>query len=483
MSDHQVMEPLRELMCTHLTMSGDDWREQSLAEAAVRDSQGLASQRAFRITIMATQELEDKCMGTVGLLMREHVLWSGLPIVALTVERRCLAFRLLSRTGCCIEELLREEHMRCPVVLFKLLDKPERAVADEIKAIPECVRDPWAHRFLSTYADPIAPEPLAVLTTIASLVKADIAEVECRHASIRRHLHSRLQTHGMEFGYLSGQFLAQQVRCRAGEMGLCGSKARRKKVIARHIKPKQAPVREPKKKGGGGGAQRAYISEQLRSRKLSLRTSAAMLGEEFRNLTPEERAKYEERGATATKRWRQDATRQKTAFGLLRRKSRAVKKAKADRRKDFWAKMQSLTDAERLDALVAHTLPPDNTGASYLESLSTARAVAREGAAATRAHSEHLLQQLDAWRSAEAGKAVSLLATALGLPPGREDEIREFMVVEPAEHATIIKYSPDIGKAASSITAALHREKEWHPVRHALEEDLFRSAATHHPHP
>ena len=101
----------------------------------------------------------------------------------------------MSRTGCCTEELLRQEHRKFPGALFKLLHEPKQAAVDDLFMMPECTRDPWTKRFLATYLEPLSPEPLAVLTTIASVVKADIAEVECRHASTRRHLHSRVHTH------------------------------------------------------------------------------------------------------------------------------------------------------------------------------------------------------------------------------------------------------------------------------------------------
>ena len=202
----QVMEPMRDLMARHLELSSDMWSEKMMAEAVLRSQDGQPLCRELRVTVAATQQLEKKCLAQVSLLLDEAKLWGGLPETSLTVGQRCLAFRMVSRIACCVEELLCSEHRRFPVALFRLLATPDGATAAELKAVPACVLDPWSQHFFETYEDPLCREALAVLESVASNLKLDIAEIECRHAAIRRHLHTRVQTQGVPplLGYALG---------------------------------------------------------------------------------------------------------------------------------------------------------------------------------------------------------------------------------------------------------------------------------------
>ena len=116
-----VMEPLRELMKQHLDMSGTRWEDQQLHQAVADDIAGTDSQRQLRVTVAADMELETKCLEAVRLLLTEAPLWSELPTPCLHVAHRCLIFRMVSRIGCCVEQMLRAQHRSLPIALFRFL--------------------------------------------------------------------------------------------------------------------------------------------------------------------------------------------------------------------------------------------------------------------------------------------------------------------------------------------------------------------------
>ena len=109
---------------------------------------------------------------------------SGRRLVS-TLRIAASSSRMVSRIGCCVEQMLRDQHLSLPVALFRLLRTPTEATAKELMATPECLRDSWSAHFLKEYPDPCADEALAALTAIVVLCKVDIAQIECHHAAVK----------------------------------------------------------------------------------------------------------------------------------------------------------------------------------------------------------------------------------------------------------------------------------------------------------
>ena len=126
-----------------------------------------------RHSLAADMELETNCIQAVCLLLIEAPFWSELPTPCLHVAHRCLIFRMASRIGCCVGQMLRAQHRSLPIALFRLLRTPTEATAKELMATPECLRDSWSAHFLKEYPDPYADEALDALTAIAALWDAD----------------------------------------------------------------------------------------------------------------------------------------------------------------------------------------------------------------------------------------------------------------------------------------------------------------------
>lgn len=58
------------------------------------------------------------------------------------VAFRGLAFRLISRAGCSVHELLASPHQRLPFRMFRLLNEPD--LAEELCQLPSCLWDEWS---------------------------------------------------------------------------------------------------------------------------------------------------------------------------------------------------------------------------------------------------------------------------------------------------------------------------------------------------
>ena len=476
---------MRELMAKHLQFSSDLWCETSMGEAVVRVKAGGPLSRDFRITIAASQRLEKECQRQTAMLLCEAKLWSALPEGCLTVSHRCLVYRMLSRLACCVEELLCSEHRRYPIALFRLLDSPDAATAADIKGVPECVLDSFSSDFLGTYPDPTCDEALAVLSSVAALLKLDIAEIECRHAAIRRHLHTRVQTHVMCFSHLSGMWMSQQSRSKAavGERGAIGVKLRPRKPAKSaeraNLKRRRQEAQKKRRQGGGGGAHRAYFSEQLRLRSLSLRAEgvARMLWTEYKALTADQRARYEALGAQATARSRKPQGKTRVnSFGLPRWKRETVARAKKLQHRAFWHRLANASEDQRIDMLVETAMPSAaSTGESYLEAIARAKALAKQGHDAAKAQLEDLDRAMQDWQ-AESGDAVAVeLLQALGLPQDRVAALSKQMRAEPTPHTNVLHFRPDVARVASDLTGALHHGPEWSVVRSHMEEDSSES--------
>ena len=99
-----------------------------------------------------------------------------------------------------MQQLLVKDHNGFFTKLFRLLDPTDNLIEGEIRGSDACMRDAWTEQFVNTYVHLRSPEALAVLTLQAIILKYDIAQIECKHASVRRWVHARsTQTHTVDF--------------------------------------------------------------------------------------------------------------------------------------------------------------------------------------------------------------------------------------------------------------------------------------------
>jgi hypothetical protein len=249
-----VMEPLRRLTQRHLGMSAESFSTKQ-RHAALAELEGKPpSPFGQSVAIAASLQREEECFQQAALLLHEELLWRGLPDRALTVQHRCLCFRLISRMACCVEQLLACSHRRCPTQVFRLLVMTDISIVDEVRTDPDCLKDPWSIRFLSSFPNPRCDEALAVLSFLAELIKCDIAAIECRHAAIRRWVHSRgLQAHSVALKDVPSEWVCQRARVAA---------ATTTRALLRAAKQKAAPRRNVRSGSDGAVEGRAEPSSR-----------------------------------------------------------------------------------------------------------------------------------------------------------------------------------------------------------------------------
>ena len=206
------MEPLRVLLGDLLNVAGAAWHEKEWHKVAEQLLQGLPPQREFRVGVAASGKFEQACLSMAWKLLSHAAMWDHLSPSALSVAGRSLAFKMVNRLRCCVHEKLASPHKMMPTRMFILLTSPE--LAAEVAATPPCMQDSWSASFLARYGeDLLSDKAMAVLVTLAELTTKDTAQIEARHASIRRWLKTRSQqTHVMDFEILSCEWTLQRTR-------------------------------------------------------------------------------------------------------------------------------------------------------------------------------------------------------------------------------------------------------------------------------
>eukprot|EP00971_Amphidinium_carterae_P296702 5894053-Amphidinium_carterae.1 len=206
-----TLNPLEKLMSQHLKLSGHVWEKHERAVIAKQMLGGQECKRVYRVEIAAHGSLEHAFMMDMKALVeneKSEQIWSIIPELNLTLEMRVLAFRLMSRIGACVEQMVASPHRQYPTKLFCLLQKPHlgRAFARE----PQCLKDPWSVRLLQDFPDYEGEVFQGILRLQAILSVVDIACIESRHSSLRRHVFAKsVHTWTLKFTNLSSEWLLQ----------------------------------------------------------------------------------------------------------------------------------------------------------------------------------------------------------------------------------------------------------------------------------
>ena len=77
--------------------------------------------RRLRVCIVASHEYENRCVQHIVELLLNVVWWQHLPKVNWDRRFRCVAFRMLSKMLCAVEELLVHPASQMPLPLFLVL--------------------------------------------------------------------------------------------------------------------------------------------------------------------------------------------------------------------------------------------------------------------------------------------------------------------------------------------------------------------------
>lgn len=187
--------------------------------------------RKFRAVVAAVGELENHFFQMVRerLLAQRH--WSHMPPAARNINFQHLSSKLLSRMRCCVQQLLAAPHSRFPHRIFLLLEGP--SLGDICLEEKDCMLDDFSQGLIAGYEDKGLgdPEALAVLRALALAWRLDFADVESRHASLRRSLklspQAKRPLQAVVSAFFAGRSLAKRQH-RAGGLGAKQSFTKRK---------------------------------------------------------------------------------------------------------------------------------------------------------------------------------------------------------------------------------------------------------------
>ena len=178
--------------------------------------------------------------------MERH--WKYLPAHKRTVDVQHLIFKILSRMGCATQEHLFLPHEQFPTTLFLLLEDTDDTDLGEvflkIWETEKCMLDDFSAAYIAKYkvAGFDDPEAKIVLQEVAQSMGKDIADIESRHASLRRMLKSVVRTQMLNKANMSAQVVGRSLAaaCWRSRCGLSsGNKTEEERGI-QHQKKRRA---------------------------------------------------------------------------------------------------------------------------------------------------------------------------------------------------------------------------------------------------
>jgi hypothetical protein len=300
-----AMEPFRSYMAKLLKVGAHRWEQRERAKEAKAIAGAAAGRQladvaamAYRVTLAAEGTLEDDCLDQLRSLLGSDAMWRHLPPGSWTIDARHEIFKLLSRSMCAVEELIRQPHSVYPIRVFLCL--VDKTFTEVVSSEPECVLDQftleWRELFREEGLDSDAA--LMCLRVAAQMLYTDIASIECLHASMRRILRGKVQTHQLSSSDLSVEWLCARFRSRQKHAGRAASAvAPRRPHKAKRARHKRGPPGRKKPRPPRGGAWRAFVSQQCKFKQgqANFRQLAALYAE----LPAVEKARLKEVGRAA----------------------------------------------------------------------------------------------------------------------------------------------------------------------------------------
>ena len=275
------MKPLSTLMDVYLLTASEAWETQQRANLSKGLTTEEAPQRESQLMAYLSQDAERMFMADLTELLTGSD-WQHLQTSCWTRGFQAHFFRVTSRMGCLIHQLLRWPTTLFPWQLFHLL-VDEQASVQRLQGLRPCLLDPFSRDFLAAFPGEQlgSAEARATLDMLAGTVATETIGVEWSHGRVSRLLKSQSQqTHTPTLSFTNAQVLCQKQRQRWG--GTCAAKAQKLQENAQARGLATTKAAAPKQRRGGGGAWRAFTSMQTRGQ--SGRVDFASLGQQFRAL-------------------------------------------------------------------------------------------------------------------------------------------------------------------------------------------------------
>jgi hypothetical protein len=212
-------------------------------------------------------------------------------------EMLCKLFILIARQGAGSYELLHCRHRTWPYKVFEILK--DDAVADWLDVHDDCELDEFTLHFRQYYGkgNCTGESAKAELATLAAVCKTDTASTERWHSRNQRRAKFRVWSHTQDLDSLSAKFLGMRTRDSGVRRTDDGERAKRRRQAPYEAAKQQEKLMLTSHRYAGG-AWRAFMHMMAAGRRITPQLSAVM-SEEYRALSPEQKEYYRELGALA----------------------------------------------------------------------------------------------------------------------------------------------------------------------------------------
>lgn len=249
--------PILKLMRDTIYLGSEEWEKQQVAKT---DS---SEDRSYRVLELALGNHFNRFFQGIEKLFHEDS--PALPPSARSCHMRNLMFRLLSRSGSAVHQLLAAGIKGSPYALFLSL----WGILMPVQGLFPCELDELTKFFIERFPgeDLLCDEAQKMLSMAASLIDADITGIEVRHASLRRvNMLKSIQTWNMELQDLSADYVARQMVILRETISKLSSQppstTKRRRGRPQKVVSHKNPKRKKRVAGASlGGAWRAFLHE------------------------------------------------------------------------------------------------------------------------------------------------------------------------------------------------------------------------------
>ena len=260
------MQPLSHLLFQYLQRAGQTWElEQRAKEAeSLQLNQGPARTTSLLEYLSLTSE--NKFFQNLQDLL-DSKSWSSVDSAAWTLEFQTLFFRMTSRMGALVQQVLVAPTSQFPLRFLDLF-WDGRAGKDELLSAPPCCLDSFSKYFLEVFpGDKLhSQEAEATFSAIVQCAQTETVGLEWGHGRVSRLLRaSSTQTHTPSMSFLNGQFLCTKHQHRSASTSTSTSQTTEVQPSeGRGSRKRPAVQAKAKALRGGGGAWRAFVSKRTK---------------------------------------------------------------------------------------------------------------------------------------------------------------------------------------------------------------------------
>ncbi len=276
-----VATPMLAIMQKFLQISSPKWERMQAAKAA------RGQQRSYRVLEAALGKHIANCMGV--LLGSTRKPPESLPLSGMRRCMRTLHFRMVVSAMASLHAYLRVERQGLRFQWFKVLLQ-QREEIEQVYQIPHCMADELTAKLLEmfpTVEDACTPECQTLAASLGCALFTDIAKVEARHSSNREVTFARARGWPVDISEMNAKFVCRQYV------------SKKQKVKKERQRPGPRPKKKKRRNTKGGGAWRAFIHDKYKGIKFT-KESMKQICEEYRSLSPNDKAFYRDVGSEAT---------------------------------------------------------------------------------------------------------------------------------------------------------------------------------------